>query len=360
MAEVLIVTVDAGGNVPPALETGAELQRRGHTVRVLGHPQQQAVVASRGLGFTAYRHCRPWDSTAANGLRDFVGLCTEPAAGTDLQEALPGADLVLVDCLRFGALPAALAGDVPVAVLMHTFHRYWTANMARGPLGLVGALRGAPPAKLWNRADLVLVGADRELDPADKVAANVVHVGPIEPQPEMPFARSAPHLLVSLSTTKFPAMPAALQRIVDAVGELGVPATVTTGPAVDPASVRAASNVRVLGTAPHLELMPTATLMVGHGGHSTTMRALAHDLPLLILPMHPMLDQKMVGAAVARAGAGRQLPTKASSDRIASTLQEMLANHSYADAAARVGARLRTSGGAARAADQLERLLAAR
>jgi UDP:flavonoid glycosyltransferase YjiC (YdhE family) len=55
---------------------------------------------------------------------------------------------------------------------------------------------------------------------------------------------------------------------------------------------------------PHEEIMPKASLVIGHGGHSTTMRALAHDLPLLILPVHPMLDQPMIGKAVADVRAG--------------------------------------------------------
>ena len=36
MTEILIVTWDGGGNVPPALLIGAELQRRGHGVMVRG------------------------------------------------------------------------------------------------------------------------------------------------------------------------------------------------------------------------------------------------------------------------------------------------------------------------------------
>jgi len=31
--------------------------------------------------------------------------------------------------------------------------------------------------------------------------------------------------------------------------------------------------------------MPEVSLVVGHGGHGTTMQALAHDLPVLLMPM---------------------------------------------------------------------------
>jgi UDP:flavonoid glycosyltransferase YjiC (YdhE family) len=53
--------------------------------------------------------------------------------------------------------------------------------------------------------------------------------------------------------------------------------------------------------------MPRASLVVGHDGHGTTMLALAHDLPSLILPMLVFGDQLAVGQAVARLGAARVL-----------------------------------------------------
>ncbi len=40
MANILFVTADLGGNVPPAIGIAAELRRRGHRVCFLGHEQQ--------------------------------------------------------------------------------------------------------------------------------------------------------------------------------------------------------------------------------------------------------------------------------------------------------------------------------
>ena len=52
---------------------------------------------------------------------------------------------------------------------------------------------------------------------------------------------------------------------------------------------------RCTSTSQHDEIMPSASLVVGHGGHSTTRRALAHGVPLLIVPIHRILDQPMIG-----------------------------------------------------------------
>ena len=60
MSNFLFVTWDGGGNVPPALGIAAELQQRGHRVRVMGHPVQHAEVKGMGLDFTAFHTARPF------------------------------------------------------------------------------------------------------------------------------------------------------------------------------------------------------------------------------------------------------------------------------------------------------------
>ena len=48
MAEILFVTWDGGGNVPPALGIAAELRPRGHArPRSLGHAAQRAALEPR-------------------------------------------------------------------------------------------------------------------------------------------------------------------------------------------------------------------------------------------------------------------------------------------------------------------------
>ena len=101
--------------------------------------------------------------------------------------------------------------------------------------------------------------------------------------------------------------------------------------------------------------MPSASLVIGHGGHSTTMRALAHGIPLLILPMHRLIDQQLIGEAVA--GAGRVLPKTASADEIRSAMRSLLQDPSFRHAAAAVSARLRWRNGAIAAADAVKGLL---
>ena len=53
MAEILFVTWDGGGNVPPAVGIAEELRARGHRVRFMGHAAAGVAFAEHGLEFTA-------------------------------------------------------------------------------------------------------------------------------------------------------------------------------------------------------------------------------------------------------------------------------------------------------------------
>ena len=367
MADVLFVTWDGGGNVPPALGLAGELAARGHAVRFLGHAQQRAAIEGAGFDFSAYVHARAWSSTepiaGLSGAARIFAMFTDDGPGTDLLAELARrpADLVVVDCMSLGALRAAERAGLRRVVLVHTYYRFLTHMWSRGPIGMIARLRGQNPRRLWDGADLVLVAADRQLDPAEDqhLPASLHHIGVVQPVPALGDSDSAgPDVLVSLSTTFFPGQDRALQSILDALAPLPVRALVTTGDAVDPGMLRPPSNVEVRRYRPHGDVMPTVRLVIGHGGHATTMRALSHDLPMLIMPMHPMLDQKMIGQSVERHGAGLLLPKTATAEQIRTAARTLLESKTHTAAAAAIGSRLRANSGAVTGADLLAPIMA--
>ena len=222
----------------------------------------------------------------------------------------------------------------------------------------MATLRGMRPGRLWNAADRVLVATDRDLDPAAKhhLAGNVRYTGVVQRPVRAGTATEPPLVLVSLSTIFFDGQVAALQAILTSLETLPVRAVVTTG-AVDPDVLTAPANVELHRYLPHDEIMPSASLVVGHGGHATTMRALAHGLPLLLLPMHPLLDQPMIAKAVAAAAAARVLPKTARPEEIRGAISGLLGEGPHRAAAGAIGVRIRRSNGATLAADELEGLL---
>jgi len=371
MSSFLFVTFDGGGNVPPLLGIAAHLQRRGHTVRVLGHDHQRTAIESTGLRFEPYRDLTAWSATARVGnvrwAAKYLALFTDRAIGTEMLAAWrrEPADLVVIDCLLFGALGAARAEGLPYAGLVHTVNDWVTGPLARSPIALAARLKGIAPRPLWNGARRIVVAGLSELDIAP-LAANVVHTGPVWPlrpgtavaEPPVPHVPGEPRILVSLSSIFYVGQAKVIQSIVDAVAGLPVEVVLTTGHGVAPAEIRPAANVELHAFVPHLEVMPKVSLVVSHGGHSTTMLALAHDLPVLTLPMSKLGDQVAVGQAVARAGAGLARKRSAAPAEIRAAVQRLLADGPHRAAAARLGDRIRSADGAQRAADELEAILA--
>jgi UDP:flavonoid glycosyltransferase YjiC (YdhE family) len=357
MAEILFVTWDGGGNVPPALGIARELTARGHTVRFVGHPGQRPVLEAAGVEVAPSRHARPFSALDTHSPVALVAMFGDRGLGRDALAALADrpADVVVVDCLLFGVMAELRRAGRPYVVLEHLYDAYLTGGWMRGPMGIGMRLRRLHPTRSLAAAQLRLVTSAPSLDPAGG-RPGLTYVGPV--CPVTPRVAADPMVLVSLSTYRFPRMGACLQTILDACADVEAHVVVTTGPVVDPAELRVPANAEVHRFVPHVELMPRATLMVGHGGHGTTLQALAHDLPLVLMPMHPMLDQPMVARSVERAGAGRVVRKRTGAADLRPVIATLLADGPHREAAARLGAEIRALPGAAGAAAHIETLLA--
>jgi UDP:flavonoid glycosyltransferase YjiC (YdhE family) len=363
MAEILFVTWDGGGNVPPAVGIAAELQRRGHHVRFLGHETQRHAMAASGLAFTAYPTAAPFSSLDSNSPPRMMALFSDRKMGNDVLTELEQrpADVVVVDCLLAGVMHACATAGLTYVSLEHMFDGFVRKAWARGPMGLASRAKGLRPVRSWESADLAIAATLPSLDPgyeAPRKPANLRWTGPVLDLPAAhDLAGHDPAVLVSLSTYSFPGMAECLQNILDGTAGLDARVVVTTGPVIDPADLRTAPNHEVHRFVPHDELMPQMSLVVGHGGHATTMRALAHDLPLVVMPMHPMLDQPLVGRQVEAAGAGRLVAKKARAGELRPVIEELLADGPHREAAAELGRQIRESRGTSTAADRIASLV---
>ena len=356
MAEIVVVTWDGGGNVQPALAVAAELAARGHGIRVLGHRPQRPVIEAAGFTAVAAPETRDFVVGDPHSPFEMIATFADRGVGRDLIAELERrpADLVVVDALTFGALDAVRSHGVPYAVLEHFFDGYYQ-SILRGPLGIALRVRGLRPSRAVRDAAVRVVTSLPELDEVRPGGA-VSQVGPIVTW--SPRVAAEPTVLVSLSTFGYPGMRERLQDVLDACAELPARVVMTTGPHVDPASLRAPADVELHRYVPHDELMPRASVVVGHGGHGTAMRALAHDAPVVVLPLDSKADHRMVGRRLERAGAGRLVTAaKGGRDRIARAVSDLLAEGPHRAAAAGLGSAVRSAPGAAGAADALEAAL---
>jgi UDP:flavonoid glycosyltransferase YjiC (YdhE family) len=143
-----------------------------------------------------------------------------------------------------------------------------------------------------------------------------------------------PFVLVAMSST-YQDQQDSIQRVVDALGGLPVRALVTTGPAIDPTAIEHRPNVEVVRSASHQALLPTAALVVTHGGHGTVIKSLAAGVPLVILP-HGR-DQADNAARVELRQAGVKVSRNAKSTAIAKAISTVLNDATYAEHARLLG-----------------------
>lgn len=133
-------------------------------------------------------------------------------------------------------------------------------------------------------------------------------------------------------------------------------AIVTTGPSIDPASVRAAANTQVVRHVPHAEILPSASPGITHAGLGTTMAALGRGVPLLCTPMGR--DQFFNAQQVQSLGAGGMLMPNPSTETIAQAAKDILGDERFKAGAEQMAVAIAAYGGASDAADALETLAA--
>ncbi|MFJ6632353.1 glycosyltransferase [Streptomyces sp. NPDC091376] len=106
---------------------------------------------------------------------------------------------------------------------------------------------------------------------------------------------------------------------------------------------------------PQLALLEKVDAVVCHAGHNTVCEALWHGVPLVVAPIRD--DQPVIAAQVAEAGAGVRIRFgRADASRIGAALDTVLCTPHHRAAARSIGGVFRAAGGAAAAADHLERL----
>lgn len=412
----LFVTWEGGGNVPPVLGLARRLAARGHAVRVLAEPCLRTAVEEIGARFVPFtRHFTREDRaedligdsaarTPLGALRiTFEKVVFGPAAivAEETRRALEAepADVVAADALLPGALIAAEAAGIPRVVLFHMpEYLPGPGRPAAGPgflprADLVGRLRdglltrlffrqlaphlpayndarrafGLPPlgrprdlVDEYHGADLRLIQTSEAFDfPIVPAPRNVRYVGAVLDDPDWagewrnpwPQGDRRPLVVASLSST-FQDQGGALRRIAQALGSLDVRGLLTLGPAMKGEEIDVPPNVVVLPSAPHARVFSHAAAVVTHAGHGTVMRALAHGLPLLCLPMGR--DQDDNAARVVAHGAGLRLRPSAKPARIAAAVRRLLDEPGFAASARRLGAVVRADVAADRAVREME------
>ncbi len=208
-------------------------------------------------------------------------------------------------------------------------------NRARRNLGLRPVRRYVEQEDSVRR---IVVLTSPAFDSPKGFPANVRLIGtPLgETTPSQPLSAwftdvGQPLVLVSLSTLQ-QGQATLLARILTALAVLPVRALVTTGPALDRSRFRPPENVVLETFVPHRSVLPHAAAIVSQCGLGTVMKALAHGVPLVCIPL--VGDQPENAARVQALGAGIRLPSDAEPSRIREAIERVLTEPAF-----RLGAR---------------------
>ena len=374
MSAFLFVVPPLVGHINPTLGVATELRARGHRVAWAGHAPLVRRLA--GPDATVF-DCDPGTTTRPADLRGpaaleflwarfLVPLADAMAPGVTAAVERFAPDVVVADQQALaGGLVAEQAG-LP-----------WLTS-ATTSAELVDPLAGLPKVAEWVAGLLTGLRAriggtsDPRFSPhgilafttsalTGPVAAPVHFVGPslaIRPStPDFPWPwldPAVPTVLVTLGTAN--ASDRFLNVCVDAIAAR---ADRLRAIVVDPSGVVAGRDepwLLVREYVPQLELLPRIAAVVCHGGHNTVCESLWHGVPLVVAPIRD--DQPVVAEQVVAAGAGVRVRfTRVTADQLGAAVDAVLdPARGHRAAAAAVGDSFAAAGGAARAADHLERL----
>jgi MGT family glycosyltransferase len=396
----LFVVPPLAGHVNPTLAVAAELAARGHETAWTGPPEAltrllpararlfasgegtgDGPAASGPPGGYAALHGRWRDLRGVAALRFLWSQALVPLAramvpGVERAVETYRPDVVVADQQALaGALVARRLG-VPWATSATTSAEFtrpfadfpkvggWVTDQISALLAEYET--GSSAALDWDprfSEQLVLIFSTPELvGNGAEFPGHHAYVGPaFGARPtagDFPWRRLDPdrsRVLVSLGTLNreagarfYACVLEAAERLRDrAQLVLAAPAALT-GPVPD--------HVLLRDTVPQLALLPHLDAVVGHGGHNTVCEALAHGLPLVVAPIRD--DQPIVAHQVVAAGAGVRVRFgRARARELYEAIDAVLGDPAYRRAARRIQASFAAAGGAAAAADRLEKLI---
>jgi UDP:flavonoid glycosyltransferase YjiC (YdhE family) len=405
MARILAYTSPGRGHLFPLVPILDDLRRRGHQIVLRTLASQVPLMRARGFDaapisgqIEAIEHddwrARNPRAALLYAVRIFCARAEYDAP--DLQRAIAEAqpDAVLVDINSWGGLAAAEAWGgawatfcpYPLALRSRDVPPFGPGlPPARGPLGhvrdrllrpvVLGTIEKTmlPPLNgvrsqlglapllelddLFRRPPLLLYLTAEPFEyPRRDWPTSIVMVGPCEwdPPADLPswLAEITQPLVLVTTSSEFQDDGRLIQTAFDALADepVAVVATLPAGDPTDPTRFHLPANAHLERFVPHGPMLDRAVCAITHGGMGATQKALAHGVPVCVVPFGR--DQLEVARRVEVAGAGTRLPaSRLRPDRLRAKVRVAMAN---AEGARRVAAAFAAAGGPSAAADAVD------
>jgi len=394
VSRFLFVVPPLAGHTYPTVAVGNELAGRGHQVAWAGHAEivgpllpagaylipvgtpaavaeMEAIQArSRGLrGAAALRFLWedfliPLAASMVPGVEAAIDEFAPDALVVD-QQAVAGALVARRRGLRW-ATSATTSAELTDPFALMPRLADWVTRCLRDFQRSFGVPEAeARTGDLRFSDHLVLAFSTEALvGPPERFPGHYVFVGPsIGVRSDRSSSAAFPwdwldparqHVLVSLGTVNRDAGRRFFTAAAEAVAPLGERIqTVLVAPTdlLDAPS----DHVLVREFVPQLELLPHLDAVVSHAGHNTVCESLAHGVPLVVAPIRD--DQPIVAQQVVDAGAGIRVRFgRVGATELREAVTAVLDDSAYRTADQRIRASFDAAGGAAAAADHLEKL----
>jgi len=390
MAKFAFVVPPLTGHINPTLSVGAELLLRGHTVGWISlEPSLQDKLPPGGqLLLVQY----PEDAASGNGRQYLEGIRQQQVYGVESIKFLYDDVLIPLNRYLYPGI-AQWLNDFQPDVVIHD-HELFAGAIAAEKKGIPYATAVTAPAALRAMDDLPKVKewGDRRITALQQelglytgrllqrsgvmtlaftsraffgdteLPEHYRFVGPvIQHRPAaVPFDWEQFHnmpyktrVLVSIGTTfDHSYKKEFFSKVCAALGQEQLTVVVVSDPGLFDAWP---ANFLVYERVPQLALLPCLDAVVCHGGHNTVCEALAHGLPLVVIPI--AYDQSFVAGRVAATESGQRLHFKRfKAEHLKNAVWEILENGRYAAAARQLRSSFENAGGTVKAAELLEQM----
>jgi MGT family glycosyltransferase len=361
MARILVYTPPALGHVFPLVPGLLELQRRGHEIHIRTAPGAVDDLAAVGLNaapvasqildveITDFRATGDAERLRA-GQRDLVNRGRFD--GPDLDDAIDafGPDVLLIDCMAYGAQVRAQVSGLPWALTLPSLLPLREKGIPPYGLGMaprtgvtgvvrdsalwpvvekmfgkamlpgINELRAAAglatlksPLDLYHQSNAVICMTGAPLEyPRPRLPESVHMVGfqPWDPPATAPAfidEPGDPWILVTCSTD-YQGDETLARTAVEAMRDQPFRVLLTLADAYDKAELPDAPNVTTVKFVPHGPIMDKLAAVITHSGMGIVGKATHAGVPIVAVPFGR--DQPEIARRITEAGVGVSIPSK--------------------------------------------------
>ncbi|MGB3442551.1 MAG: nucleotide disphospho-sugar-binding domain-containing protein [Actinophytocola sp.] len=363
---VLYASIPAWGHTYPVLPGLAELRRRGHRVRVLASTSFAREIArcAEPVGYDSPMDTPDHPADLADMGRVLPLLLAEARAAFAALTGVERPSVVVADVLSMAGWLLAEATGLPLVRVwpvfasnsefsLHTDYASRTDDAVSTAAFLaavtdfladVGLPSVSPERFFDNEADHNIALYPRELQPhGDSFDERFTFVRPCirppEGSAELAWLRGDGPLAAVTLGTVFTGNTAFFRTCVAGVDKLGWRAAVAVGPTLStsdlgPVSARVVLRRRL----PMIDTLRHASVLVSHGGLTSTVEALAHGVPVVVAPQ--IGEQCAVADQVEALGVGVRLREPFTPAVVAEQLRAVAADPLLATRVAELRSRL--------------------